>query len=453
MSTTNFQIEIADDRKWMAAAWLKLGVVSLLLAGLFSILLVLSRTPAIQEIIPFVDFFHVALVVHVDLSVLIWFVSFAGVLWSSIVSGERNALDKAAIALAIIGTVMIVIAPFMGIGSPLMNNYIPILDHPFYIAGLMTFTAGMLLQVMRTILSGLPDFSASNSDGGKALVVGIYISAWVALFSIASLLVSYLNVPAALEGKAYYEVLFWGGGHVLQFTHTVLLLVAWIWIANASGVTIKLSPKLVSLLLLLVILPVLVTPWLYSQYDVASPEHRLAFTDLMKFGGLTSTPLGLIIVLSILQSGRSLEDKRPVKAALLSSIVLFAAGGIIGFLIEGVNVVIPAHYHGSIVGVTLAFMGLAYHLLPQLGYTKPTSKMAIWQPYVYGGGQLMHILGLAWSGGYGVQRKTAGAAQGLENLPEIAGMAMMGLGGAISIVGGIMFVIVMIKAFLKKERA
>ncbi len=65
----------------------------------------------------------------------------------------------------------------------------------------------------------------------------------------------------------------------------------------------------------------------------------------------------------------------------------------------------------------------------------------------------MHILGLVWSGGYGVQRKTPGAAQGLENLPEIAGMAMMGLGGAISIVGGILFVIVMIKVFMKKERA
>jgi len=65
----------------------------------------------------------------------------------------------------------------------------------------------------------------------------------------------------------------------------------------------------------------------------------------------------------------------------------------------------------------------------------------------------MHILGLAWSGGYGVQRKTAGAAQGLENLPEILGMAMMGTGGGISIIGGVLFVIVMLKAFMKKQKA
>jgi cytochrome c oxidase subunit 1 len=37
-------------------------------------------------------------------------------------------------------------------------------------------------------------------------------------------------------------------------------------------------------------------------------------------------------------------------------------------MIRGVNVVIPAHYHGSIVGITLAFMGLAYVLLPRLGF-------------------------------------------------------------------------------------
>jgi glucose dehydrogenase len=64
----------------------------------------------------------------------------------------------------------------------------------------------------------------------------------------------------------------------------------------------------------------------------------------------------------------------------------------------------------------------------------------------------MHILGLAWSGGYGVQRKTAGAAQGLDRLPEILGMGMMGLGGLISTIGGLLFLIVMIKAWQSRNR-
>jgi hypothetical protein len=124
---------------------------------------------------------------------------------------------------------------------------------------------------------------------------------------------------------------------------------------------------------------------------------------------------------------------------------------VLGYLIHGVNVVIPAHYHGSTVGVTLAFMGLAYVLLPTLGFGRAEGRMAIWQPYVYGAGQLIHVLGLAWSGGYGVQRKVAGAEQMLTTLPQKVGMGMMGLGGLIAVIGGLMFVLVCLQAMSRRN--
>ena len=126
--------------------------------------------------------------------------------------------------------------------------------------------------------------------------------------------------------------------------------------------------------------------------------------------------------------------------------MLFAVGGVIGIFISGNNVKIPAHYHGSIVGVTLALMGLVYHLLPQLSYAAPVGRLATWQPVLYGAGQLMHITGLVWSGGYGVQRKVAGAEQVLRTGGEITGMGLMGLGGLIAIIGGLLFVVVVIRA-------
>ena len=141
----------------------------------------------------------------------------------------------------------------------------------------------------------------------------------------------------------------------------------------------------------------------------------------------------------------------PAKYALLASFTLFALGGVVGYLIQGVNVVIPAHYHGSTVGVTLAFMGLAYVLLPMLGFGRAEGRMAVWQPYVYGAGQLLHVLGLAWSGGYGVQRKVAGADQLLTTLPQKVGMGMMGLGGLIAVIGGLMFVVVCLKAMSRRS--
>jgi len=60
------------------AAWLLLGLAALVTAGVYSILLVLARTPMVQELTPFIDFFHIALVVHVNLSVLIWLLSMTG---------------------------------------------------------------------------------------------------------------------------------------------------------------------------------------------------------------------------------------------------------------------------------------------------------------------------------------------------------------------------------------
>ncbi len=80
-ATYNLQIR-SDSARKAATAWLMLGLASLVGAGLFSILLVLARTPAIQELTPLIDFFRVALVVHVNLSVLIWLLSMAGMMWT-----------------------------------------------------------------------------------------------------------------------------------------------------------------------------------------------------------------------------------------------------------------------------------------------------------------------------------------------------------------------------------
>jgi cytochrome c oxidase subunit I len=96
--------------------------------------------------------------------------------------------------------------------------------------------------------------------------------------------------------------------------------------------------------------------------------------------------------------------------------------------------------------VTLALMGVVLRLLPALGYRAPQGRLATWQPWVYAVGQLLHIGGLVWSGGYGVQRKIAGAEQVLRSPGEIAGMGLMGLGGAIAIVGGLLFVVVVLRS-------
>lgn len=430
-------------------AWLMLGLASLVGAGVFSLLLVLARTPAIQEIIPLANFFRIALVIHVNLSVLIWLLSMAGVFWSLSSSRDLPRWDRISFLLAAAGTAIVIISPFAGAGDPLMNNYVPLLRHPLFYTGLGLFTAGISSHLLRSALSR--NSIGAGLDGAAALQFGATLSAVTTAVAIAAFIASWAGIPQSMDGAVYFEFLFWGGGHVLQYTHTLLMMVAWVVLAHACGCRFELSPRLTLTFLVFMALPVITVPFLYIAHEVISPGHRLAFTELMKYGGLSCLPLGLAVFVSLVKGGnkpalKSGAETSYLRAALIASMCLFAVGGVLGFMITGLDIVIPAHYHGSTVGVTIAFMGLCYYLLPRLGFGELPPRMATWQPYLYGGGQLLHIVGLAWSGGYGVQRKTAGLAQGLDRLGEVAGMGLMGLGGLVSVIGGLLFLIVCYKS-------
>ena len=432
---------VAGLPRSLARGWLLLGVGAIALSGVFSVLLVLARTPVLQGLFPVADFFRVALVVHVDLSVLVWFVAFAGVFWS-LASGTRaRGLGWTGLALCVIGTAALCISPFVERAVPIMANYIPVLDGPVFVTGLLTLAAGVALMLTRAVMNA--GAIGERLDGAGALRLGLVAAAFATAVALFAFLWSWLAVPGTLDHRTYYEVLFWGGGHVLQFTWPLLMLGAWRWLADAVGAQLPLSPRVVLVLFALSLAVVLATPLVYLAWDVTSVEHRRMLTWMMRAGGgMAVPPLAIALIVALRGTGRLDARARPLRAALVMSLVLFAAGGLIGFAISGANVRIPAHYHGCIVGITLAFMGVAYDLLPRLGYGVPHARLALWQPYVYGVGQLMHIAGLVWSGGYGVQRKVAGPEQVLANLEQVAGMGLMGLGGLIAIVGGVLFVLI-----------
>lgn len=447
-TTYDLPVSTAAARK-SASAWLTLGLISLIAAGVFSILLVLARTPLVQENIPLVDFFRVALVIHVTLSVLIWLLSFSAAMWSLSVRDAQPLWDKASFLAAAGGTAVIIASPFLGAADPQMSNYVPVLAHPLFYAGLCLFAAGILSSVVRTLL-GRYKFGASL-DGSSALRFAVTLSAAIAGIALLAVFVSALQLSTDLAGQVYFEFMFWGGGHIMQFSYTLLMMIAWVVLADRSGCNLNLTPRLALVFAIFVALPIVTVPFLYLAHDVASAGHRLAFTELMKYGGLSCLPLGLVVITALFTADKPAGEQRYLRSALWSSVLLFAAGGVLGFMIVGLDIVIPAHYHGATVGVTIAFMGLTYFLLPRLGYGRLPPRLAFWQPLLYGGGQLLHITGLAWTGGYGVQRKTAGVAQGLDRLEQVIGMGLMGFGGLISVIGGLLFLIVAWKSMRGKS--
>jgi hypothetical protein len=341
-------------------------------------------------------------------------------------------------------------APFLGQGRPIMSNYVPVLDDGVFLYGLTLFGIGFGLLVVRNLLA--PARFGVGLDGEGALRFGLNASVAAAAIALIALAWSWAEVPAELSGKPYYELLFWGAGHAIQFTWTLLMLVAWLWLATLIGAPLPLSPRLAVLLFAIALASVFAVPAIYLAWDVGSIEHQRLHTWLMRFGGgLAILPMGLAVLIGLARASPGTAATRPLQAALVCSLALFALGGLIGFLIRGSDVRIPAHYHGSIVGVTLALMGLAYALLPRLGFGTPRGRLAVLQPYLYGGGQLGHIVGLVWSGGYGVQRKVAGGEQVLKSAQEVFGMGLMGVGGLVAVAGGVLFLIVVFRALLERR--
>lgn len=435
----------------LARAWLQLGIFAIAGAGVLALLLVSARTPGVAQWLPWQDFFRTTLIVHVDLSVLAWFLAFAATLWSLAGNTRWLKLGWAGVWLALIGIVCLLISPFLADARPSPNNYVPVLQQRTFIAGLLLLGAGYACALCRMLQSVAAIWRAR-----QIWRQGAWLAALCGTLALSMQLIAWLLMPE-YSGQAYFETLFWSGGHILQFQHGLLLLVAWWLLLDSLDATPAVSPWLISLGFTLAALPVWAAPWIFWQGGApGSAAHLIGFARLMQYGHLFMLPLLLLLVWAILRHlarlPRGFSQLSPQASALLASALLFAVGGVLGYLIRGANVVIPAHYHGAIVGITLAFMGLSFVLLPRLGYAPVDVKLARLQPLAYGGGQLLHVLGLTISGGYGVARKIAGAEQVLVSLPQQIGMGLMGLGGLIAILGGVLFVWVAAKSMWRGQR-
>lgn len=450
--------EIAVDRgRRLARAWFLMAVAALLASGLFVLLILASRMPVVGEWFPLQNFFHLAIVVHVDFSVLVWFGAIAAGLWSLNSTPKGLAAGWLALGLVAAGSMLLAVAPFHP-GQAIMSNYVPVLDNRWFNSGLLAFAAGIVLAALRQMRFPRP-VSAAGSERAVARF-GIQSAAIITVLAAGGFAWSYLALPQFLTGAGYYETLFWGGGHILQFAWVQIMLVAWLWLAAGAGIRLVFGPKWLMLLLLANFIPACLGVWGYLRFDVGSPEQRQFFIWLMAAGGgLAAGPIGLALLHGAWHTGRGrpgmpgAANARALRDGVVWSIVLFGVGGALGFFISAGNTIVPAHYHGCIVAITLAFMLLCLELAPRLGFGTAGARITRAIAWTYGPGQLLHIAGLAWSGGHGVQRKTAGSAQGLDSAAEIAGMAVMGLGGLIAIVGGVLFLVAFAGALRRRATA
>jgi hypothetical protein len=441
------QSYLPDTLPKNARYWFLTGVWALALSGLFSITLVVARTPGLADTPFFKSLFHQALVAHVDLSVLAWFLAIIAMVLAMVCQEKKITipyLSPAALLSFNVGLLAITIAPFTGDGEALMVNYIPVISNPLFFTGLALLLTGILLAMADAMF-------AARFTNFSPVRLGAYSMIDILLIALLCFYLSSLDLDA-ISGEQYYEMLFWGGGHVLQFAYVQLLLIAWLLIATHLNFTLPTNPGQYGLFMLGYSVA-LFAPLIYVFHDASSYEYQQAFTLKMGWAlGVAPGLFGAWLFYQLLITKHKLAT-RALRAALWMSLILFFVGGVFALMIDGQNVKIPAHYHGSIVGITLALMGFAYLMLPKFGYADVTSwRMAYYQPIFIGMGQLMHISGLAYSGGYGVLRKTPGEVEGGVTAVKIA-LGFMGFGGLLAIIGGLLFVIVIIRAIRNRNES
>ena len=432
-----------------------IAVGSLLLAGGFSLLLVIGRLPIFSAWVTDPLFFRRCLVLHVDLALIVWFFSFAVGLYS-LLPGNRasNGQMRGGLSIATAGCVAMIAGTMIPGSSPVLANYVPVIDNALYILGIAMFFGGLLICFIsdRLFIRTSATTRGLHEDAG----IGLKATAIAYCVAVTTFVVSTAATPRALEAKVYYELIFWGGGHVLQVANVAAMMTVWLYLIGAILQRPVMKGATARWVFGLLIAPHFIGP-LLTMNGTLGPLYRQGFTRLMQFGIAPMVLVALAIsIRELRRAGIHKSDFRsPAFIGFVASATLTITGFLLGSTIRNSNTVIPAHYHASIGAVTVAFMAISYLLLPALGFSLANTqlaRLARWQLPLFGFGQVIFAIGFALGGLHGLSRKAYGSEQHIRTMWELVGLGIMGIGGLVAVAGGLLFLLLMVCAVAPKIR-
>ncbi|MDE3074168.1 MAG: hypothetical protein KGJ86_01950 [Chloroflexota bacterium] len=410
----------------MELGFLRLSVAALMVAGVFAFVVSIARTPLVV-LLAGSSYLFTALVGHVTFALNVWLLSSIALMWTLLGVWLGLPLPPrwtaVGLGLAWAGATLLAASPLAGIGSPVMADYVPVLLTPLFVAGLVSFGGGIGL-VAAAYLKGVA--------GARRGVSGLPVEAGLAGISAVVLLAALATFPLSIVrwGTVDIASAVWDGGHLLQAVNASAMVACWVLLGPPLSPRQKGLVRLgcVGFLLSLTVVGVV-------QFS-AIPWASLA--SLFWSGvGIPVVMAWLILSFNLVRELRGGE--RPAHLPfLLISLAMFAAGGLISLTGLASDTRVTAHYHGTVGAVTMAFMGLAYAVLPRFGIDLAWKKLSRFEPYLYGGGLLMIIVGLFWAGEAGATRKTFESMSA--NPALIVPAALFGLGAVATVAGGVVFV-------------
>ncbi|WKZ46175.1 MAG: cbb3-type cytochrome c oxidase subunit I [Anaerolineales bacterium] len=486
---TTLKVDMHAERLIIANA--VMAVVCLTIGGLAALLIGLTRWQAVHLLDA--TWFYRLLTLHGIDMLIAWMVFFeiAGLHFgSTVLLNARHAAPKTAWFAFILMAVGGLMANFVVLLDPkntvAYTAYVPLKASPLFYLSYILFAVGALIAVVTFFINIVVAKREGRFEGSLPLVVfGFMTAAIIATYTLlegaAAVVPAFFWSMDLLPNydPGIYRNFFWGFGHPAQQVNLAAMIAIWYALAQMTVGIRPLNEKFSRLAFVLYLFFInlgsahhlLVDPGLSFAWKSVNTSYAMYLAVLGSMMHAFSIPAAMEVALRAKGYRKGLFGwlrngpwKEPGFGAVVVSMVLFGwVGGVTGVTIgtEQINLLVhntmrlPGHFHATVVaGTTTAFMGFTYYVIPLIFRKElKLKKWAVWQPYVFGAGMALVSLGMITSGLQGVSRRNwditfSGVIPGTIDLT----LAIFGIGTIIAVIGGIMYVTIVLTSILTGPR-
>ncbi len=475
-----------------------LAVVFILMGGTAALLIALTRWPAVH-LLP-ADWYYRLLTFH-GLNMLIFWILFMEVailyfvpttLLNSRLASKGVAW--ASFAMMLVGSLMVDVIILAGKADVLMTSYVPLMGHPLFYLGIILMAVGTLTAVFNFFATLYIAKRDKTYVGSVPLVVfGATAAAIIAVITL--LHGAIVMIPTFMwsagwlanpPDAGWYRIVWWGLGHQSQQVNVTAMVSVWYFLAALTTGAKPLNQAVCRGAFVLYILFInlasahhlLVDPGVNAPWKIWNTSYAMYLAVLASLIHGFTVPASVEVAMRKKGFTKGLFGwlaaapwKNPGFSAFFLSLVIFGfIGGITGVTLgtEQINITahntlrIPGHFHSTVVGGTsLAFMGLAYYVVPLVFQREYyAKKLARIQPFIFATGIVMLSMGMSFAGSYGVPRRHwdvefSGAQFSVGFDPSVhVWLGLLGVGGTLAFIGLLTFVLLTVAAvFFGKSNA
>lgn len=464
-----------------------LAVVFLLIGGLAAIGLALTRWQAVHLLR--VDWFYRILTLH-GLNMLIFWILFfeIAILYfasTSLLNCKLASRKAAWVSLLMMlgGAVMVDTTILVGKADVMMTSYLPLLAHPAFYLGIILVAVGTLVGVFNYFATLHKAKKEKTYQGSVPLVVfGATAAAIIAVVTLLhgaiAIIPTFLHSMGwiAQPDPIWYRMTWWGLGHMSQQVNVCAMVSVWYLLGALTTGAKPLNETVCRGAFLLYIFFInlasahhlLVDPAVSAGWKIWNTSYAMYLAVLASMIHGFTVPASVEVAMRHKGYVKGLFGwltaapwRNPGFSAFFLSLVIFGfGGGITGVTLgtQQINIIahntlrIPGHFHVTVVGgTTLAFMGLAYYVVPLLFQREYIFKpLARLQPYLFGFGITVMAMGMSFAGSMGVARRSYDIDAGGSIYGPAAHLflAAVGIGGILAFSGLLSFILMTVGTVL-----